>query len=286
MELVRIGISGAADEIIDTLCRGFEQEDSSISITVAEKNNDAGATEILFAARNPGSLGSDAIKTLSRELTRYIINKYENRLIKKIIQDRYCHLTESEQEELAELAASRMEEMEGALYCRSPREDLIQQKIEDYLKSSENIHLEGFVKFRLQEYMKRLEEYVEMAADEYLAKREYNEFIKLLRSFVGMQKPVYRRIHIVAGKEGLYEILDDKQEDITLECAREFLAELEEGAGFDDILVSSLITMSPEKIILHGSSNFRNRELLDTIKNVFPGRLVICSKCRICDKIQ
>lgn len=287
MQTVRIGVSGTADDIFDTLSKGFEKDRSyEIAIIVAGKNNPKGKTEILFHSKTPGGLGIDTIRSLSKELTQYIIKRHEKDLIRKIIQNNYDNFSNSEQDELAELVINKIIAVEKDFYGQNPREVLIYEKLEDYLKSSESIHLEGFINFRLQEYMMRLEEYVELAADEYMAKREYNEFIRLLRCFVDMQKPIYRKVHIVADKEGFYEILNDKQADITLECAKEFMAELEEGASFDDILVSSLITMSPRRIVLHGSKYFKNKELLDTIKNVFPGRCIICSRCTICDKIQ
>ena len=74
-----------------------------------------------------------------------------------------------------------------------------------------------------------------------------------------------------------------EEKEITNECIHEYVNEISEGEiNYDDLLVSSLITFAPRKIIIHSSGRFRNKELMETIKNVFSGRVVICQGCDIC----
>lgn len=294
VQTLRIGISGRIGDIFDILEKGFGKDrnykfelqlnskaNSQVDIDVDDQN-----TEIVFYSETQDKLSDCAIEILSKELAQYIINNYEKSIMQKAISDNYGYYSLLEQEELFEIAKRKLYTGESSIYTVRTRISLIEKKLIDYLSSYEYIQIDGFVKFRLKEYMFRLEEYIEEAADEFVAKREYDEFIKLLRHFVDVQQPKYNKIHLVIDESGFYNILDEGKNDLTSECTQSFLSELEEGANFDDVLMSYLIMMAPRIIILHGHEHFRNKELLETIKNVFPARLIICTNCDSCVNIQ
>ena len=113
--------------------------------------------------------------------------------------------------------------------------------------------------------------------------REYKEFIRLLRYFVDIQEPKYDTIHVIAGFEDKYILLDEKKGEITNECIQEFVNEIQDGEiNYDDLLVSTLITFAPRKIVIHCTGQIKNKELLETIKNVFSGKVFICNGCETC----
>ncbi|NLU27607.1 MAG: putative sporulation protein YtxC, partial [Hungateiclostridium thermocellum] len=163
------------------------------------------------------------------------------------------------------------------------RKNIIIKRLLEYFERSNTVILDGFVNFRLKDYMKDLEEIVEKAVDDFLMEREYREFIRLLRYFVDIQEPKFNAVHIIAGYDNKYVLLDENKNEITNECLQEFVNDIPEGEiNYDDLLVSSLITMAPRKLVIHGAKSFRNKELLETIKNVFWGKVVICSECELC----
>ena len=113
--------------------------------------------------------------------------------------------------------------------------------------------------------------------------REYNEFIKLLKYFVDIQEPKFENIHVIASKGCGYALFDENCKEITNECIKEYVTEISKGEiNYDDLLVSSLITLAPKKITVHCIGNFKNKELLETIKNIFTGNVVICKSCKLC----
>jgi putative sporulation protein YtxC len=139
------------------------------------------------------------------------------------------------------------------------------------------------VNFRLKDYIKDLEEIVDKAVDDFLMDREYREFIRLLRYFVEIQEPKFDTVHVVVGYDGKYILLDDSKREITNECIQEYASEISEGEmNYDDLLVSSLITFAPRRIIIHCTGQFKNKELMETIKNVFAGRVTVCQGCETC----
>jgi hypothetical protein len=67
---------------------------------------------------------------------------------------------------------------------------------------------------------------------------------------------------------------------------KDFINEIPDGElNFDDLLVSTLITLAPKLITIHCISSFKNKELLETIKNVFTNRVLICNGCNLCSQI-
>jgi hypothetical protein len=51
----------------------------------------------------------------------------------------------------------------------------------------------------------------------------------------------------------------------------------------DDLIISALITLSPNRIVIHCENNCNNKELIETIKNVFEHRVSFCNSCEFCN---
>ena len=45
--------------------------------------------------------------------------------------------------------------------------------------------------------------------------------------------------------------------------------------SYDDLLISSLITIAPKRITIHQYDKIKNIELLNTINNVFSGKVIM-----------
>lgn len=223
---------------------------------------------------------------ISNGLADYIIEEYEEKLILRIINSNYCYFNSIEKKEILRLALFIIRNddknfLNSIFQIR--RRNIIIRKLVDYFDSSNKVILDGFVNFRLKDYMKDLEEVVDKAVDDFLTEREYKEFIRLLRYFVDIQEPKFNVIHVLVSYDNKYILLDENKKEITNECIQEFMNDIPEGEiNYDDLLVSSLITMAPKKVIVHSAKSFRNKELLETIKNVFWGKAIICPDCELC----
>ncbi len=223
---------------------------------------------------------------ISNGLADYIIEEYEEKLILRIINSNYCYFNSIEKKEILRLALYIIRNddknfLNSIFQIR--RRNIIIRKLVDYFDSSNKVILDGFVNFRLKDYMKDLEEVVDKAVDDFLTEREYKEFIRLLRYFVDIQEPKFNVIHVLVSYDNKYILLDENKKEITNECIQEFMNDIPEGEiNYDDLLVSSLITMAPKKVIVHSAKSFRNKELLETIKNVFWGKAIICPDCELC----
>ncbi|HAG43520.1 MAG TPA: putative sporulation protein YtxC, partial [Clostridium sp.] len=54
----------------------------------------------------------------------------------------------------------------------------------------------------------------------------------------------------------------------------------------EDLIISGLITSAPKKIVIHCVENSRNKELIETIKNVFVERVEFCNDCAKCTQLK
>ncbi len=293
MQFLCIGVDGSGELIMQHITNELQQlKNKKINYSINEINSE-GSTSIICAV-NDGRFyrekSMEAYKVLKRYISNaladYIIRQYEDRLISRIINSNYCYFNSIERKEILHKALSIIKNEDKSFFSsifQMKRRNVIITQLMDYFDNSNNIILDGFVNFRLKEYIRDLEEVVDKAVDDFLMDREYKEFIRLLRYFVDIQEPKLNTVHVIVGFDNKYILLDEKKKEITNECIQEYASEISEGEiNYDDLLVSSLITFAPRKIILHCAGQFRNKELMDTIKNVFSGRVVICQGCDVC----
>ena len=147
--------------------------------------------------------------------------------------------------------------------------DVIKEKLIEYFNGGNRyIIIEGFLRFRMQELQKDLMALADLCADELIAKREYDEFISLLRSFVDIQKPSRHEVHLFVEANGEHRLLDsDGQDMLTAE-------DMTSDITVDDLILSSLVSVAPCKIYLYNEKSSSNPQLLDTIKSIFAGRVL------------
>lgn len=227
---------------------------------------------------------------LSNILSGVIIEHYELKLLRKIVKENYFYLNSKEQavviDNACKLLGGDMPIQAGGFY-KATRRNRIMREILEYLASENEFNIEGFINFRLNMYLNELNDTVERALEIFLAEREYFEFIKLLRYFVDIQECKIDTVHLCQSKDGRYLLYDDKKNSISSEYFDELRAEISDDTiNYDDLLISTLITVSPNKIMIHDIDKFKNKELIQTISNVFAERITICSSCELCDNLK
>jgi len=294
MQFLCIGVDEPADCILQRITDEFMAIDGDKFGLILNTVNSGDSTSIICSLKDKDdeSLNQKELEIIrihiSNALADFIIQEYEEKLLSRIINTNYCYFSTGEKKNILELSLRIVKNEDKNLVnslFQVHRRNVIVRRLIEYLENSESIILEGFVNFRLKDYMKDLEEVVEKAVDDFLMEREYNEFIKLLKYFVDIQEPKFEVIHVLISYDSKYILLDEKHKEITNECIQEFVNDISQGdINYDDLLVSSLITMAPKKVVIHSNGQFRNKELLETIKNVFSGKVVLCTQCELCSR--
>lgn len=213
-------------------------------------------------------------------LAEYIIDRYETRIIRKILEESFYDLSPNAKREIMKNITVLSDDKELGFKARKK---CILMALYECLTEDRKLYLEGFISFRLKEYELLLHNLIKKLVDDYNTKKEYEEFIDLLKYFVEIQSPRPNLLHITVEKNGEYLIADEKGTDITAKCMTEFTGDtaMMTESDYDDILISVLITAAPQKVVVHNAENITNRDLFLTIKKVF-GDVEYCTGCDRC----
>lgn len=285
MQLLSIGIPNALSNGSDSLKHGIR--DLNIEgINVAVNLNDCG--HVTFFNLNVEDKASckniNKIKNYIAEIiSDIIVNQIDKKLIKKIIGKYYYYFNQEEKLEIAKIANGILDNEVNRETFKLIKKEQIYTALKDFLSDNERIDIEGFVNFRLRDFIGELSEVVDRAVDEYMMQKEYNEFIGLLKYFVELQDSKINILNILVNEDGKFGFYDSNNKPITGEFLSDISIEFSGGElSDDDMLISTLITVAPAKIYIHSANNIKNKEILETMKKVFSGRVFICHGCELC----
>jgi putative sporulation protein YtxC len=93
---------------------------------------------------------------------------------------------------------------------------------------------------------------------------------------VEVQEPKVEEVHVMMGEDKKYTLLDSSLRIINNDMLEDLAKEISDREiSHDDLLISSLITIAPSRITIHEFDRIQNKELLNTINNVFNGRVTM-----------
>jgi putative sporulation protein YtxC len=220
-----------------------------------------------------------------------VIEEFYKKDMMSFLSDTYFFLKFEEIKEIKQISLNALKGEEnlideGSIYCLNKKNAVV-DKIAKCISENKEININGFITFRMKELKEDLESIIDKVVERYMVEKEYNEFIKLLKYFVEIQESKIDEVNIIIDNNGGYLIQDNNGMDIT-QSLLEDLNDIryKENANMEDMLISVLITNSPEKVVIHCVDNCRNEELIDTIKKVFTERVNFCDSCKTCKKIK
>ncbi len=218
---------------------------------------------------------------MATKLADLVLTRITYHTLKRILKSKYQHLTEIDNKRILQKADNYLKTLnrDEILDRNRGRQKELIEIIYAYLTHHDLFCLEGFFRFRLKDYFQDLEESVDTAVDSYIVEQDYHEFIKLLRYFLDLQEPRMEEVHVIVKENCDFLILDEEKKILTRENLQRLMFGLSHDLGYDDLLLSALITIAPKRVILHA---FAKPELVDTIINVFQERIVFCHGCCLC----
>ena len=205
----------------------------------------------------------EVIAVISNLIVDYMFNIVLNSEIKQ-----YNMLNYIDKEKVIEIVKYKLN------FIRERYVMIYNDKFNNFFKIKKNINLNGFINFCTVDYVEEIEFMIDDAVDEYLSGNEYKEFISLLRYYIKEEEPRFDKLIIEADENGIYNYFNCKHNNITYECNKNFVCEFkDEYADEDDKLISILITMLPKKIFIYGTKNINNKNILETLKDIFENRI-------------
>lgn len=275
MEILSIGIKDNKEKIISTI----DEYDFEDKIEIEEeKLGNRVFMKVFPKDEKKTKNNSDFYNNLSLFITEIIIEYYLRDIILKRVFLKYSDLNRDEKIAIVHLADD--------LLCNSDfiksEKKLIFDEVYNYISENDEILVDGFVNFRLKKLEPFLDKVINNCIDEFFADKEYREFIKILQYFVDIQESKMALVNLVVNNNE-YKLFDIDNKEIDCDLFGEVINELsDEGISKDDILISSLITIAPQKIIFHGSEESKKTEVVKIIQNVFPEKVIFCTGCELC----
>ena len=228
-----------------------------------------------FIVHYTGENLEEFYKILGNIITDTIIKFYEIHIIRRILGFNYFYFDEFERNKIEEVC---IESLKNNKFKN--RNKTICNKIQKYLKKNKSMILDGFVTFRIKEYIEKIDELVDEGVNKYIVEKEYAEFISLLKMYVNSKEPETEEIHLIYTNGE--SILLDKNKDIITIANNSFNAKYLSDITFssNDFALNALLSLLPKKINVHLIT--KKDEFIDTLCLIFEEKVYMCTVCNIC----
>lgn len=221
------------------------------------------------------------MEEVSRSVARWLINRYEETVVKRIIRLKPFAFGPEHAEPVLkyclQLLSAETQGNNNSHHGKNRRLELLVQDLKAYWKEQRLLNAEGFLLFRARKYVAELRGIVEYARDEYLMDQQYKEFISLLQYFVYVQESKIPEAHLLHKGGHEFVLLNENMMPIdTAQLDTSFKVEfLDKDYNLEDMIVSTLITIAPKRIYVHT----REQELpvIKTIMQIFEERAQLCT---------
>lgn len=221
-----------------------------------------------------GSDASSFIITLSEILSCIVIDFYEKDIINRMIFKNYFYFNAQEAETVFDISLELLQDKESVSY--EDRLKILVDTFYDYLCVNKKIILDGFINFRLFDYVALLENVIDDAVNKFIVEREYWEFISLLRIYVNSEDSLYNCVHLFYSGDSVTLldenlcIIDTKSDNFNAK----YLSDI--SFSSNDFALNTLLNILPKKIFLHLESN-KIDEFVNTVLLIFENRVEVCN---------
>ena len=217
------------------------------------------------------------ISTISELLSCLVIDFYEEILIKRLIFFNYFYFDIQERNVVFKLCLENLSE--NSISHFNDRYKLLLDCFNSYLFEKNKLNLEGFVNFRLKNYINFLSEIIDNAVNQFIVEREYWEFISLLKVYVNSETSSAKYVHLIYTNNT--SILLDEKNDIIDTKNDMFKARYLSDITFspNDYALNTLLDILPQKIYVHLINEHIN-EFINTLVLIFENRIEICERLR------
>ncbi len=228
-------------------------------------------------------VGTDEALFLSKIcsiLSFLVIDELEDSLLRRLILHNYFYFDLNERNKILETCFDVMTDNFSNIFDR--KFQILYDTFYEFLTCHKSIILNGFVNFRLKNYLSILDEVVNQAVNSFVLEKEYREFISLLKLYINSQNCGCEIVHIIFS--ATESILLDENKNLIVVSNEIFKAKYLSDISFssNDYVLNSLLTLLPRKIYIHLIDDHVD-EFINTLQLVFENRIHLCTDCNICN---
>lgn len=225
-----------------------------------------------------GTNESEFLNLISSLISDCILLFFEPLLIKRCINLNYFYFDDFEKKLIEKNSYNyiQIDEDDTLKY----RKDEIWVNVLNYLLENKSMILDGFVNFRLENYLDTINDIVDYSVNKYIVEKEYTEFINLLKIYIDSKQSEADLVHLVY-TNGESILLDSGRNIISLSdniFNAKYLSDI--SFSSNDYALNALLTLLPKRIELHVIGY--EDEFINTLKLIFGNRIFICKDCNIC----
>ncbi len=210
---------------------------------------------------------------LSNILSYLIIDNFEEETIKKIILNNYFYFDSSEIKYILEICEDILSNSSD--FSIQSRYDLLFNIFYEHISSEKKLYLNGFFPFKTKNYLKYLENIVDIAVNKYIIEREYLEFISLLKIYINSHASniEFVSLYYDTSNPKLFDkdnnVIDIKDDLFDLK----YLSDI--SFSSNDYVLNALLTLIPKKIVIHLAGASMD-DFINTLSLIFENRVTIC----------
>ena len=209
------------------------------------------------------------LREVSTLLSNAVIDIYENTIIQRIINTNYFYFSNYEQKDILKKCN---EELEFDTIFN--RHNSIAIPFYKYLSENKSVVFEGFITFRLNQYIKFLDSIIDISVNKFIIDKEYLSFIELLKDYISSKPTGANVIHLIYTKDS--STILDEDENLIEPSENIFNNKYLSDINFssNDYALNTLLTIIPKKLVIHTSNE--DDEFINTLKLIFDKRVTIC----------
>lgn len=210
-------------------------------------------------------------ETLCSNITDLMLSFIKERDLKDYIWKTYTNINEDEKKSVYIEAINLFNKKEHFI------KETVYNKINEFIIENNDLNLEGFLKFRMKDFISYISILSDIALEEHLIKRDKKEFLDSLKYFIEIQEEKMELLRITIMKDGNFILSDENSNEVENLNNEELmnLAKLE-NLNNEDILISAIMTLCPKKIeIFDNSNNKKSKEIIEMVNLLFEGKVTV-----------
>ncbi len=157
----------------------------------------------------------------------------------------------------------------------------MKDRLVHFIEENKSLDIDGYLKFRLKEYLYILDVAIDNVVTEIKEEEEIREILDTIKFMVETNPSKEDVLHLVL-KNGEFYFKDKDNNIVGSDIINKVKMEFDtKTVSKSDILLSSLILISPKEVVVHsdcGEDNF----LIKAIEEIFVDRVTLCKGCSIC----
>lgn len=219
-----------------------------------------------------GNDNENFISEISTLLSFLVIDNFEESLLRDLIIKNYFYFDSLEIKKVLNICFEIL--YDTSEFSLDDRHLTLFNTFYDYILENKKLFLNGFIYFRLKEYISFLENIIDIAVNKFIIEREYLEFISLLKLYIKSNSYNSKIIHLIYSPDEI-KLLDENNNyiDVTsIEFNTKYLSDI--SFSSNDYVLNALLTILPSKIFIH-LGNYAPDEFINTLMLIFEDKIVI-----------